>query len=128
MEYIILHNTKRAAKPQRVRVQPPGQLALGLEDSNGPATRIAVPEQVGGRYYALTWSPAITGDGWIVERTWGPLYHCRRQRKADFSSDQAAALDLVARHLRRRFRHGYTVRDATAAGRVLVDSTRKKEP
>jgi hypothetical protein len=124
MEYIILHNRNRRREAAAGTKRPPGnQLALGLElpDNGEPAAASSAPEQTGGRYYALTWSPAITGDGWVVERTWGPLYNHRRQRKATFTDNQAAALDFVAHHLRRRLRHGYTIRDATPAGHTLAE-------
>ena len=129
MEYIILHNRDRRREATAGTERPPGnQLALGLElpDDGELATDSSAPKQSGGRYYALTWSPAITGDGWVVERTWGPLYNHRRQRKTTFTGDQAAALDLVAHHLRRRFRHGYTVREATPQGRALAEQTRRR--
>jgi hypothetical protein len=72
------------------------------------------------RYYALIWSPALTGDGWAVERAWGPLHSKRRQQKTDFVEDQTAALDFVARHLRRRLQHGYEVKTADRKGQTLI--------
>jgi predicted DNA-binding WGR domain protein len=58
------------------------------------------------RYYALTWGPALVG-GWAVERQWGPLDSPRRQQTVNLVGDEAKALTLVVRHLRRRLHHGY---------------------
>ena len=78
------------------------------------------PEQRKARYYALTWSPAITGSGWAVERAWGPLHARRRQHRTTVVAGRAAALDLAAHHLRRRLRHGYALRGADRDGQALV--------
>jgi hypothetical protein len=79
-----------------------------------------------GRYYALVWTPALTG-GWAVERAWGPLRARRRQRKSNFANGQEDALDFVAHHLRRRFQHGYTVQGASPEGYALVKRILSKE-
>lgn len=79
------------------------------------------PEKERARYYALTWSPAVAGHGWAVERAWGPLHAQRRQQKTTLVDDQAGAQTEVLGHLKRRLRHGYVVADAGGAGRELVD-------
>lgn len=81
----------------------------------------ADPERKRARYYALTWSLAITGDGWAVERAWGSLDSKRRQHKVDLVEDWAATLGFVKRHLRRRLQHGYTVKGTDRDGRSLLD-------
>jgi hypothetical protein len=78
------------------------------------------PKEKRARYYALTWSPVLTDNGWAVERAWGPLHSKRRQQKTDFVEDQASALNFVARHLCRRLQHGYAIKGADLDGQILV--------
>ena len=73
------------------------------------------------RYYALTWLPAITGDGWALERAWGRLCSPRRQRKAGIAEDHDAVLQEVTYHLRRRMRHDYRIADVDQGGQALLD-------
>jgi len=84
------------------------------------------PEKGRARYYALVWTPEITGQGWVVARTWGPLHSHRRQQKNSFVEDGAMALALAGRHLRRRLRHGYAVREASGEGHSLAGSIRRQ--
>ncbi len=66
------------------------------------------PDRDRRRYYALTWGPTLFGE-WAVERVWGRMGTERRQRAVHFAETRQEALALVARHLRRRMRHGYWV-------------------
>ena len=73
------------------------------------------------RYYALTWLPAITGDGWALERAWGRLSSSRRQRKAGIAEDHDALLQEVSHHLRRRLQHDYSIFDTDHGGQAFLD-------
>ena len=79
------------------------------------------PEEGEARYYALTWLPAITGDGWALERAWGRLSSSRRQRKAGIVEDHDAVLQEVTYHLRRRLQHHYSIADVDQGGQALFD-------
>lgn len=78
-------------------------------------------EEKQARYYALTWRPAITGQGWAVERAWGSLDSSRRQYKTAVIEDYDAVVSLVRRHLQRRFQHDYSVSETDEAGQALLE-------
>ncbi len=84
------------------------------------------PEKGRARYYALTWSRALGGQGWAVERAWGPLRSRRRQHKTNLAVDRAAAQELVTSHFKRRLSHGYVVVEADGPGRHLIDRHREE--